>query len=368
MKTIFTFLGMLLFTAVLAQDKIFVHTATTENISADATFIDHPDLNGNPSAGILEVHNFSPLGVYNDRATGLFYSSTQNKWTIYNEDSSPMVENSSYNVYIGDPSNFITHIATVGNQGSFGGYTTVIDDPDFNGSDPGPYAVFSTYYNPNSERNDNQFGFYYDTALDKRGIYEEGTTTIPDGAAFKILKTGGTGTNRTTHVASAANTSGHITTIDHPDLNGNPDGAFVFSHYWGVNGPDTQVSLDANLSVWYNGSNWTIYCEDTTVAIPENLAFDIIIADREVLGVEENQLVAASVTMFPNPTSGVVTFDSKEVISNIGIYNILGQEVKQISGKNSNNLTIDISGLAAGNYIAKVQAGTAVESVKLIKL
>ena len=104
------------------------------------------------------------------------------------------------------------------------------------------------------------------------------------------------------------------------------------------------------------------------MAIPENLAFDIIIADREVLGVEENQLVAASVTMFPNPTSGVVTFDSKEVISNIGIYNILGQEVKQISGKNSNNLTIDISGLAAGNYIAKVQAGTAVESVKLIKL
>ncbi|MFD2432144.1 T9SS type A sorting domain-containing protein [Mesonia maritima] len=69
----------------------------------------------------------------------------------------------------------------------------------------------------------------------------------------------------------------------------------------------------------------------------------------------------------PKPNNGRSYLNFKELISNINIYNLLGQEVKQIAGNNSNSLTIDISELSAGNYIAKIQAGKAVKSIKLIK-
>ena len=99
--------------------------------------------------------------------------------------------------------------------------------------------------------------------------------------------------------------------------------------------------------------------------MPVNAKFNVYVAD-EPLSVGEETV--ANVSSYPNPTNGEVTFTSKETISNVSIYNILGQEVKQISGNNNTDLTINISELSSGNYIAKVQAGKAVQSVKLIKL
>ncbi|WP_339696118.1 T9SS type A sorting domain-containing protein [uncultured Marixanthomonas sp.] len=364
MKTIFTFMLLLIGMVSLAQDKIYVHTATAANIVGNTTYIDHPDLNNNPDAPIVYVNNFNPGGLggtYNDNVSGLWYNGDQ--WTIYNQDFTPIIEGTSFNIYIAsDPSNVFTHIATLANTSA---HITSMDNPLLNGQDPGPFLAMSHYYNPNNVYNTGNYGQYYASGL-RRLYNEDQTTAVPLGAAFKVLVDGGVGSTRTEHTSSASNITGNWTIIDHSDLNGNPDATFVMSHYWGVNGAPSQVYLDAVLGVWYTGSNWAIYTEDTSIAFPEDVAFDIIIAPQEVLSVEENKL-ATTVKMYPNPANDVVTIAANTTITSVEIYNLLGQNIATAKSNGDNILQIDVSNYAAGNYLAKVTTGESSETLKLLK-
>lgn len=368
MKTIFTFILMAIFSlTTFAQDKIYVHTATAGNSSGHITYIDHPDLNGDPNANIVYKHVWNPngeSGVSNDNIDGLWYNGSQ--WAIYNEDhSTPMIEGAQFFVYIGsDASDFLVHVSDASNEGTFGSYTTVIDDTELDGN-PGPYAIMSHYWNPNQEYNNQNYAFYYDTALGKRGIFHEtNTAPIPDGAAFKILKNGNGTITRLTHQAST--TSGY-SYIDNANLNGNPNATFVYEHYWGVNGAESNINNDNLMSVWYDDAlgQWAFYNENNS-DITEGLAIDIIVVEQEILGVNDNEVAENAITMFPNPAIDFVTIATQEEITNISIFNILGQEVLNIEG-NSNSMQIDISNLTAGNYLAKIQVGNAVKTLKLIK-
>lgn len=362
MKTIFTSMLLLIFMTAMAQDKIYVHTATAANISDHITHIDHPDLNGNPDAAIVYINNFNPNsvgGVYNNHVSGLWYNGVQ--WTIYNEDMSPMVEGASFNVYIAsDPSDVITHVATASN---IFGHITDIDDARLNGRNPGPYIAFSHYYNPNSIYNTGNYGQYY--TGEKRSLYDEGITPVPPGAAFKILINGEVVNPKFTHVSTAANILSNWTTIDDPALNGNPNARFVMSHYWGMNGVPSQVYLDQVLGVWYDGNNWCIYIEDTNVDFPENVVFDIITAPEDILSVEENQVVT-NVSMFPNPANERVNFIATDIIENIKIFNLLGQEILSLN-TSDNSVQMDISSLSEGVYLARVKTAKGSQTLKLIK-
>ena len=69
-----------------------------------------------------------------------------------------------------------------------------------------------------------------------------------------------------------------------------------------------------------------------------------------VLGLGDNSL--ATVNLYPNPTRDILTISNVENAT-IEIYNILGQ-VMTIKTNMSNQETIDVSGYAAGAYMAKI--------------
>lgn len=71
----------------------------------------------------------------------------------------------------------------------------------------------------------------------------------------------------------------------------------------------------------------------------------------EPLGVLENTLV--NITMYPNPASSVVVLQASQEIASIQVLNLLGQRVSSIT-VNDTTSTINVSGLKAGSYIAKV--------------
>jgi len=73
------------------------------------------------------------------------------------------------------------------------------------------------------------------------------------------------------------------------------------------------------------------------------------------------------IAFFPNPVKDIINFSSDNVIHNITIYNILGQEVisKQI---NSIDFTIDTSHLSNGTYLAKLNSIGKTKTIKFIKL
>lgn len=359
MKTIFTFLLSISFTALFAQDIMFVHTATAGNTSADLTIIDHPSLNGNASAELVVSHVWNPPGspgIYNEHRTGLYYDGSN--WGVYNEDGTNIVEGSSYFIYIQEGSNMYVHVADAGNQGSDPSYT-VLNHPDINGN-PEAQVVVTTYYNPNNSRNDFTYGTWYDGAF--WNLYTEDASTIQFGDAFMVAINGGVSVPYR-HAATAGTISGNYTIINHPTLNGNPDAKFVFMHNWGESGQPSNVIVNKILGAWYTGSNWSIYTEDGS-NFPENSEYDLIIYD-DGLGTQETTL--QQVALFPNPAENFVTINTENEITQVEIYNILGQTVKVVQG-NSNKMTVDISSLNSGTYMAKVTSGNASKTVKLIKV
>lgn len=80
------------------------------------------------------------------------------------------------------------------------------------------------------------------------------------------------------HVATAANTTGHITTIDHPATNNNPGARLFVTPNWNPGGVGG-VYNDHAVGVWYDpfAGRWTIYNQDLT-SLPTGAAFNVLVA------------------------------------------------------------------------------------------
>ncbi len=80
------------------------------------------------------------------------------------------------------------------------------------------------------------------------------------------------------HTATAGNTSGHATTLDHPFLNGMANAIVVITHAFVPGGTvaDTHVS-----SVWYDTAlaRWRIYHDDNA-AMPLGIRFNVIVFNQ----------------------------------------------------------------------------------------
>ncbi len=349
------------------DDTMFIHVATAANISAAASYIDHPDLNANPNAILAVSHR---LGTYNDKITGFWYSSGNQRWAVFNEDASPMLVNSQYNVYIkGSIANAIVHIASVANQGSSPSYT-VLDEPSINGN-PNPFLVLSSYWNPNGVYNNYNYGFWYDGSTNRWNIYTEDGTDIPTDAAFMVLiqpyEQGTTIVFRHEATPTSNGFYSNATLIDHPLLNNKPNASFVFTHYWDAPGyPSSGVIVDKTMGAWYSTTynKWTIYTEDITPMV-DNAVFNIVAPTLSTsASVEENSLI--DVTLYPNPVEDILTITSQEEITELRIFNQLGQEVKIIEPLQS-SFEIDLSDLATGIYIVKMKATDHSGTYKLMK-
>lgn len=86
-----------------AFDEIFVHRATSDNISANSTFIDNPATNDNPDAVLVVTQNWNPGGeggTYNDHSVGVWYESSRGRWAVFNQDRDPMTEDAAFNVAV----------------------------------------------------------------------------------------------------------------------------------------------------------------------------------------------------------------------------------------------------------------------------
>ncbi|WP_051197496.1 fibronectin type III domain-containing protein [Flavobacterium soli] len=82
------------------------------------------------------------------------------------------------------------------------------------------------------------------------------------------------------------------------------------------------------------------------------------------LSVED--FIKAEMNFYPNPVNDILNISFEHGISAVVVYNLLGQEVFS-KPFNSNEVSINMSNLASGTYLVKVNAGDAVKTVKIIK-
>jgi hypothetical protein len=74
--------------------------AKRENLSNNSLYLrDLPQpVRGNPTVRLLVTQNWTPKGIYNDHAVGVWFDRSQGLWAVYNEDRSLMPENAAFNV------------------------------------------------------------------------------------------------------------------------------------------------------------------------------------------------------------------------------------------------------------------------------
>jgi hypothetical protein len=74
----------------------------------------------------------------------------------------------------------------------------------------------------------------------------------------------------------------------------------------------------------------------------------------------------SSFKSFPNPVKNILNLSYNKNISNVAVYNLLGQEVIA-KAMNANQSQIDMSHLSNGTYLVKVTADNQVKTIKVIK-
>jgi hypothetical protein len=160
-----------------------------------------------------------------------------------------------------------TEFVWTASAASISGHVTVIDHPSTNNN---PSALVQVTHNWGSAvggiYDDHALGVYYTGT--RWAIFHQDFAAMPTGAMFNIVVGDGF-----VHRATAANTSGHITTIDNAYANGNPNAIVIVTPNWNPGGAGGVYNNHA-IGVWYNGSRWTIYNEDIA-AMPTNAAFNV---------------------------------------------------------------------------------------------
>jgi hypothetical protein len=79
-----------------------------------------------------------------------------------------------------------------------------------------------------------------------------------------------------------------------------------------------------------------------------------------------NDFNANSIALYPNPANNELNISSEEVVTQIAVYTLLGQEVISASPNNTNP-TIEVASLKAGMYLATISTEEGSKTVRFIK-
>ncbi len=244
------------FLALMGEHTIaqttFRHTATAANIEQNWTYLDHSEINNNPNA-LLEVTANYGSGVYHAKAIGVWYSA--GRWTIFNQDRTPMTLNAQFNVLIAPSgTNAFRHTSS-----ETSGHITIINNSRLNNNPNAKFLVTQNWgeagpYNPNP------IGVYYTGG--RWAIYNQNLVAMPRNAKFNIFL------NDNIFVAEATAITSNYFFIDNPITNNRPAALVFATQYWtGVYNPN-------EIGVWYFGGKWSVFNQNL-IAMPQQAKFMI---------------------------------------------------------------------------------------------
>lgn len=153
-----------------------------------------------------------------------------------------------------------------------------------------------------------------------------------------------------------------------------PVGAAMQSFTAGQTLEDLVVTADEQL-IWFADEALTTPLE-MSQALVNNVTYYAVNDDAgclsEPLAVTVNNPLGTSafdiagLVTFPNPVNDILTVSSMEAIDGVVVYNMVGQTVLT-ANTNSTSLQVDMSGLAVGAYFVKVNAGTQIKTIRIVK-
>ena len=147
---------------------------------------------------------------------------------------------------------------------------------------------------------------------------------------------------------------------------------YLYNIYRSTN--DSQFELyDQTTSIHFDDTNIflpDIYCYEVTIlwnyigdtceSLPTNIA-----CEEEMISITETN-GDTSVKVFPNPTGDMLNIEAVPSAGRIKIYDLTGHLVYE-EKTDEENISIDVSGLAAGAYILEAGTGNNIFRKKILK-
>ncbi|WP_289045335.1 T9SS type A sorting domain-containing protein [uncultured Olleya sp.] len=135
----------------------------------------------------------------------------------------------------------------------------------------------------------------------------------------------------------------------------------------GFTGGDESYSFSATAGTqyWVNVAHYSGTADNAegpftiNVSTPDTATLDVSLSTEDF---EKESLF----TYYPNPVNNSLNLKAQKEISNVSVYNMLGQEVYRNSPNSFNN-TVDMANLDSGAYFVKVTINDATETIKIIK-
>ncbi|WP_422106777.1 T9SS type A sorting domain-containing protein [Winogradskyella sp.] len=365
-----------------SQVEVIEHCVTQSSLlpSGTVSVIDDSVLNGNPNMTVvLQKIRLEENGdeVNNPGNISLDYDSVLGRWVILDEDGSQLVSGACYNLAIVGPGeDFAFDVkCDAGSIDPTFTNTCIIDNPEIN-DDFSARCMYSSVRDSDNIINDLDYDLYYNYASPGSWIlWTLIGQLFPVNARFNLI-CNPVGMTYFEHISDFGNTDRVIvsaqifslwTVLTHPLLDNNPGAKIFVSHR---REPSTDFFVDSN-SVKYNAStgNWQIHWELETLTsgdltFPTNRFWDIFILDDTLSANDRNTSLTKA---YPNPTDSVFHIECQKQISEVILYNNLGQALETINGKDRQHLAIDISKYSEGTYFAKVIIKDQIETIQLVK-
>ena len=154
------------------------------------------------------------------------------------------------------------------------------------------------------------------------------------------------------------------------DLTNNTELTYLYCGTNNLNSLDAKNGYNTNFSYFNANFNPDLYCInlDNEIYSTANWSSNIdaqsyFNEDCAALGLND-ELLAKSITLYPNPVSEILIIDSTIPLTRVEIFSLLGQKVKDI---NSHFNSINVSNLSKGVYIVKLQSENGFTTKKIIK-
>lgn len=135
------------------------------------------------------------------------------------------------------------------------------------------------------------------------------------------------------------------------------------------------LEVEGENIVWYAEEELINVLPETTILTDATTYYAVATQGEctsEVLAVLVDEVLKAggfdkgSLRFFPNPVNDVLNLTYGEDITGVVVYNLLGQPVLTAT-PNAATTLVDMSSLAAGNYIVKIASGDSSATIKVIK-
>ncbi len=254
--------------------NLFVHVSSSSNVHTTSdnahlygTYLDNPDLNGNPGARLYVSPNWSYLGTdtYDNSPIGVWYDPAVARWMIYNDNQTTMPTNVAFNVLTNSATNayFFTATSTSGNISG--------DNFGINDTNPSDIIIVTHDYNTTTYYYPHTVGVYY--ASGSWRIFNEDASSMPAGLSFFVDAQPGGAAYDFNAQATGSNLAGDGFSLNNGNINGNANKLLFVTPNWTFN--NNHVYDASPMGVYYYSGSWLIF-KESRASMPTNMAFNVI--------------------------------------------------------------------------------------------